>query len=182
MSTWWWVDLNSLAPDALATLVATGAEVIRANSDKDESDTELCILAALDRGATSIRLLGALGGSRVDHELANVALLAHPRLDGIDAAIEDGATTIRRIGTTDGGGSADISGSAGDVVTLLPIDHPVEGVTTIELRYPLQSEALTPGPARGLSNVMLGPTCGVRTVRGRLLVIHTRQSTPKGNP
>ncbi len=75
-----------------------GPKSIRASSDKDESDTELCILTALDRGATSIRLLGALGGSRVDHELANVALLAHPRLDGIDAAIVDGATTIRRIG------------------------------------------------------------------------------------
>jgi thiamine pyrophosphokinase len=172
-------DLDSLAPDALATLVAAGAEVIRARSDKDESDTELCILAALDRGATSIRLLGAMGGIRVDHELANVALLTHPRLDGVDAAIVDGATTIRRIGTADGPASLVITGAPGDVVTLLPISR-VDAVTTSRLRFPLRAEALTPGPARGLSNVMLDDSAEVHTGRGCLLIIHIRRSTLEG--
>jgi thiamine pyrophosphokinase len=174
-------DLDSLAPDALSALVADGAEVIRANADKDESDTELCILTALDRGATSIRLLGALGGSRLDHELANVALLAHPRLDGIDAAIVDGTTTIRRLGTVSGPGSATILGAPGDVVTLLPIGR-VDAVTTSRLRYPLHAESLTPGPARGLSNVMLDDSAEVHTVRGCLLLIHIRQTTPERTP
>ena len=91
----------------------TAPRCIRARPDKDESDTELCLLTALDRGATHIRLLGALGGTRIDHELANVSLLAHPRLDGIDVRIEDGPATIVRIGTPDGPGSIVLAGAPG---------------------------------------------------------------------
>jgi thiamine pyrophosphokinase len=173
-------DLDSLDAEDLAALVAAGAEVIRARPDKDESDTQLCLIAALERGATHIRILGALGGSRVDHQLANVSLLALPLLDGLDVRIEDGDTTIRRIGTADGPGTIDLVGHPGDLVTLLPVDSRVEGVTTHDLRYPLHAEALTPGPARGLSNVMSSGAARVQTARGRLLVIHTRQTSPEG--
>jgi len=175
-------DLDSLGASDLADLVAAGAQVLRADTGKEESDTELCLLAAIERGATHIRLLGALGGSRLDHELANVGLLAHPRLDGLDVAIVDGATTIRRIGTVAGQGSLDLMGAPRDIVTLLAVDSPVTGVTTHHLRYPLHREPLTPGPARGLSNEMLEDTCGIETVRGRLLVIHTRQPNQEGRP
>ncbi len=175
-------DLDSLDAADLAALVADGAEVIRARPDKDESDTELCLLTALDRGATHIRLLGALGGTRIDHELANVSLLAHPRLDGVEVRIEDGPATIQRMGTADGPGSIMLTGAPGDLVTLLPVDGRVDGVTTHDLGYPLSAEPLTPGPARGLSNVMSAGRARVETVRGRLLVIHTRQTTPEGIP
>jgi len=175
-------DLDSLGAADLDDLVAWGATVLRAHSDKDESDTELCLLAALERGATRIRLLGALGGPRIDHELTNVWLLAHPRLDGIDIAILDGATTIQRLGTPDGPGTLVLEGTAGDIVTLLAIDDPVEGVVTHHLRYPLAAESLTPGPARGLSNVMLDGIARIEIRRGRLLVIHTRQSTNEETP
>ena len=74
-------------------------------------------------------------------------------------------------------------GAPGDLVTLLPIDGLVEGVTTHDLRYPLRAEPLTPGPARGLSNVMSRRRRPRRRPqRGRLLVIHTRQTTPEGTP
>lgn len=175
-------DLDSLESVDLDELVARGAAVLRAHPDKDESDTELCVLTALDRGATQIRILGALGGPRIDHELANLSLLAHPRLDGIDIAVVDGTVTIWRMGTADGPGSLSLAGVAGDVVTLLAIDDPVEGVTTHHLQYSLRAEPLTPGPARGLSNVMLEGSARVETRRGRLLVIHTRQITQEETP
>jgi thiamine pyrophosphokinase len=168
-------DLDSIDAAVLDELAATGSEVRRAGEDKDESDTELALLAALDLGARSIVLLGALGGERIDHELANLLLLAHPRLDGRDAAIVDGGTTIVRIGNDQGGGTIELAGSAGDLVTLLPFTGPVEGVTTHGLRYPLRGEVLVPGPARGLSNELLGRSARVTTSRGRLLVIHTRR-------
>jgi thiamine pyrophosphokinase len=91
-------------------------------------------------------------------------------------AIVDGATTVRRIGTHDGPGSVTVDGRAGDLLTLLPLAGPVEGVTTHGLRYPLVAEPLLPGPARGLSNQLLETTATVTTVRGRLLVIHTRRT------
>ncbi len=170
-------DLDSIEPAALARLETAGAEVRRARPDKDESDTELAILTAHERVTGPIVVLGALGGARMDHELANVLLLAHPRLGGRDVTILEQDTTIRCIGTDTGPGRVALTGEPGDLVTLLAIGGPVEGVTTHELRYPLRAETLIPGPARGLSNELLGTTASVTTVRGRLLVIHTRRPT-----
>lgn len=170
-------DLDSLDPATLAALEAAGAVVRRAAPDKDESDTELALLAALERCRGPLVVLGALGGPRLDHELANLLLLAHPRLDGRDVAIVDQRTTVRRIGTHDGTGSATVTGRPGDLLTLLPLAGVVEGVTTHGLRYPLAGEPLEPGPARGLSNELLGPVASVTTARGRLLLVHTRSDT-----
>jgi thiamine pyrophosphokinase len=175
-------DLDSIEPAALVRLEAVGAEVRRASPDKDESDTELAILTALERVSGPIVVLGALGGVRIDHELANVLLLAHPRLDGRDVAILERATTIRRAGTDTGPAAVTLTGERGDLVTLLPIGGPVEGVTTHDLRYPLHAETLTPGPARGLSNELLGSSASVTSVRGRLLVIHIRGRIQEDSP
>jgi thiamine pyrophosphokinase len=172
-------DLDSLSGADLERLRAAGSTVERAARDKDESDTELALQAAIERGAAPITILGALGGSRLDHELANLLLLAHPGLDGHDVSIMDGDTRAWRIGTAEGRGRADIVGAPGDLLTLLPLAGPVDGVTTHELRYPLRAECLPPGPARGLSNELLAPTASVTTERGRLLVIHTRRTQPQ---
>jgi thiamine pyrophosphokinase len=175
-------DLDSIDADVLERLRTDGAEVLRAERDKDESDTELALHVALDRGLQPIVIVGALGGTRIDHELANLLLLAHPRLDGVDVALLDGGTTIRRIGTDAGPGSVELTGAPGDLATLLALAGAVEGVTTRGLRYPLRSETLPPGPARGLSNEMLDTTAGVTTTRGRLLVIHTRDMPTEDTP
>ncbi len=60
-----------------------------ARPDKDESDTELAVLEAVRLGATRITVLGALGGPRLDHELANVWLLALDALGGVPTALLD---------------------------------------------------------------------------------------------
>ena len=65
--------------------------MLRAAPDKDESDMELAVLEAVRRGATRITVLGALGGPRVDHALANVWLLAHPGLAGVEVTLLDAA-------------------------------------------------------------------------------------------
>ncbi len=175
-------DLDSLAPTDLDRLAAAGTSIQRASPDKDESDTELAIRAALDAGSTRITLVGALGGERLDHALANLLLLAHPMLDDVEATIVDREVRIQRTGTTDGPGTIELDGRPGDLVTLLPIAGVVEGVVTDGLRYPLRAEDLQPGPARGLSNVMSRPTAQVRTRRGRLLVIHTRPTSMEDTP
>ena len=169
-------DLDSIRPDTLERLRTLGVAVERAPVDKDESDTELCLRAALSRGATAIRLVGALGGQRVEHSVANVLLLAHPMLDGVDVAIVAPPSRIRRVGTEAAGGSLVIPGTPGDHVSLMAADTVVEGVRTDGLRYPLHDEPLRPGPARGLSNELLGAEARVSVRRGRLLVIHTLAS------
>ena len=179
-------DADSLSEDDLQRLRDRGTAVELYPADKDESDTELCVRAALERGATRIVIFGALGGSRVEHGVANQLLLAAPLLDGVDMTILHAGTSIRRIGTVEGPGAAEIVGAATDFVSLLPLDDPVTGISTDGLRYPLGLEPLALGSTRGLSNELLGSHATVTSTGGRLLVIHTPRpagtAEPRGDP
>ncbi len=154
----------------------TPARVERAPPDKDESDTELAVLAALRRGADGIVVVGALGGERIDHALANIGLLALPALAGHSAIILDDRQRLSLVRAPGPDGSAAtraIPGRIGDVVSLLPWAGTVLGVTTRGLAYPLDDEPLPAGPARGLSNVRTDADASVRVRDGLLLVIES---------
>jgi thiamine pyrophosphokinase len=166
-------DLDSVDAGTLRRLKAAGVTVRRARVDKDESDAELAVLAAVEAGATRLTLLGAFGGPRLDHALANVWLLALPALVGREAVLLDGRTRVRLMQAEDDPDPArlDLRGRAGDVVTLLPFAGAAAGITTHGLRYPLAEESLVPGPARGLSNVRDDENAWVELSAGALLVI-----------
>jgi len=165
----WVGDGDSIAETALAELDAAGTSIRRYSTDKDETDAELALLAAVDAGAERITILGALGGARIDHELGNLWLLALPSLGGRDVRLLDAAARVRLIGA----GSLDLAGRTGDTVSLLPFAGDAIGVTTSGLRYPLTDEPLLAGPARGLSNLRVAETASVTLTAGRLLVIET---------
>jgi len=177
----WVGDGDSLGPDGLAVLRARGIPIDLAQTDKDESDTELALLSAIGAGATDLTILGALGGHRFDHTLANVGLLAHPSLEGRTARLLDADSRVSLlVGRGEGAPpvAATLEGRPGDVVSLLPLLNDAEGVTTEGLRYPLRDETLAVGPARGLSNVRLGAMATVSVRSGRLLVIETAATLP----
>jgi thiamine pyrophosphokinase len=165
-------DGDSLPSQRADEMRASGAEVIVHPAAKDESDTELALLEAVRRGATRIWIVGALGGSRLEHAVANLLLLSLPELADIDARVVDGWSEMRVIGHG-GAAAANIDGAPRDYVSLLPLSDSVEGVTTRDLLYPLVNATLRQGPARGLSNELTGPSATVTTTRGRLAVIHT---------
>jgi thiamine pyrophosphokinase len=167
-------DLDSVSPAALDVAVASGATVEAHPTDKDATDLELALLAALARGATTVRVLGAHGG-RVDHYLANVLLLASPRFASarIDAQLGEAHVTVVRDRAT-------LVGAPGGLCSLLPIGGPAVGVTTAELRYPLRRETLEPGSTRGVSNEFLTAEAAVSLEAGVLLAVVpiTRAPTP----
>lgn len=165
----WVGDGDSIEADELAAIAAAGIPVQRSPVDKDESDTELALLAALDAGAARITILGALGGARLDHELANVWLLGHPRLVGCDVRLLDAAVRMRLVGP----GRADLGGRIGDLVSLLPFAGDATGLVTEGLRFPLRDESLRSGPSRGLSNVRVSSEASLMVGSGRILVVET---------
>jgi thiamine pyrophosphokinase len=69
--------------------------VDRAPVDKDESDTELAVRAALDRRRAAIAILGALGGPRLDHALANSRSWRFPELRGVDVRLIAAEARVR---------------------------------------------------------------------------------------
>lgn len=169
----WVGDGDSLGAAAIEALRAAGVPITLAKADKDESDTELAVLEAIAAGATDLTILGALGGRRLDHAIANISLLGHPRLVGRSARLLDATTRITLLTGAAGSSEHRFDGRAGDLVSLFPYAGTVEGVTTDGLRYPLRDESLELGPARGLSNVRLGPSAAISVRKGRLLVVES---------
>jgi thiamine pyrophosphokinase len=172
----WVGDGDSLGEVGIAELEAAGVPVHRARPDKDESDTELAALAALELGATQLTVLGALGGPRVDHALANLGLLSMPELAHLGVRLVAADARVRCLqapASDDGPASLDLAGRVGDLVSLLPIGADAEGVTTRGLVFPLRDEPLLLGRTRGLSNIREASDAAVVLRRGRLLVVET---------
>jgi thiamine pyrophosphokinase len=172
----WVGDGDSIGVEALAALEAAGVPIERSPADKDESDTELAIRAAVRLGHAGIVILGALGGPRIDHTLANVGLLAMPELAGRSVTILDGRARIALVRAPGADGrpvERQLPGPTGALVSLLPMGDGVEGVTTRGLAFPLADEPLPAGRARGLSNVRTAPDAAIVVRRGLLLVVES---------
>jgi thiamine pyrophosphokinase len=168
-------DGDSLAAGELDSLRAAGVEIEAWPTAKDASDLELAVDRALRADPRRIVLLGAFGGGRLDHLLANVWLLGLPALQGHDVMALDATTRVRLL---TGPGGAELSGRPGDLVTLIPFGDEAVGVTTEGLAYPLRDEPLPVGPSRGLSNVRSEPKAVVSVRAGRLLIIETHVEEP----
>lgn len=161
-------DMDSLTAAELAQFKAAGAEIIQHRQEKDETDLELALRHCRRIGASSITILGALGG-RFDQALANILLLTLPELSDMRIQIVAGDQSARLLRP----GSHRLEGARGDTVSLIPLGAAAEGITTSALQYPLADESLRLGPARGISNVMLNDTARVDFRAGLLLLVHT---------
>lgn len=172
----WVGDGDSLGEAGIGALEAAGIPVDRSPFEKDESDTELAVLAALRRSPAAIVILGALGGPRLDHALANLALLAMPELRATDVRLLAADVRVRLLtgpAADRSPGTLTISGRAGDLVSLFPVGGDATGVTTTGLAYPLADEPLLVGRSRGLSNRRTSDAATITLGSGRLLVVET---------
>lgn len=158
-------DLDSVADAPLATAVRSGARVEQYPTDKDATDLELALHTAATLGATHVRVIGGAGG-RIDHFLANLLLLASPDFAPlhVDAYMGDAHVTVVR-------GQAELTATAGSLLTLLALGAPARNVRTQGLRYPLKGEDLFPGSTRGVSNEFADTDATVELDDGVLLAI-----------
>jgi thiamine pyrophosphokinase len=161
-------DLDSLAGPALQQARKHTSQFIQAPIEKDETDTELAIQIALQQGATTITLLGGLGGARFDHTMANVQLLVG--FADIPIRIIDGPAVCWLLR---GPGQSSIHGHVDDLLSLLPLTDETTNIKTQGLYYPLHGETLSFGKPRGVSNHLTQPTASVSLTTGLLLLIHT---------
>jgi thiamine pyrophosphokinase len=158
-------DFDSASPESVAVAEAAGTRVERHPQEKDATDLELALDLAAAMSPERILVLAGTGG-RVDHELASLLLLGSDRYASaeVDALVGTARVHVIR-------GERSLEGAPGELVTLLALHGPAEGVTTEGLAYPLRGETLEAGSSRGVSNVFAAGTARISLERGVLLAI-----------
>ena len=161
-------DFDSVSGVDFADFATAGVEIVRFPTEKDMTDSELAIEIALERGCSSIVLLGALG-TRLDHSVSNLFLLKKLLDKGIDATIADEHNEVKLISD-----SIMLTSEEDTFITLLPLAGSAKGVTTRGLHYPLENATLEVGSSRGVSNRFSEDMAQVNVKEGYLLVIKAR--------
>ena len=158
-------DFDSASDGAVAKAAEAGTRIERHPAAKDATDLELALdaAAALDPGRVVV--LGALEG-RLDHLLSALLSLGATRYAGfeLDALLDRATVHVIRYERL-------LRGERGELLSLLPLHGPAEGVTTDGLVYPLRGETLPPGSSRGVSNVFAAEEARVTLERGVLLAV-----------
>ena len=117
-------------------------------AEKDATDLELALDVAL--AMSPRRILVLAGERRPARPPARDA--APPRLGPLrERARSTRSSAMRRVHVVRG--ERALEGEPGELLSLLALHGPAEGVTTEGLAYPLRGETLEPGSSRGVSNV-----------------------------
>ena len=159
-------DLDSLDEVTRQRLKHAGTRFITYPTRKDYTDLELAIGFALDRGASAITIVGALGG-RWDQSLANILLLPLPHLERVTARIIDHNLSISVVRDR-----AEITGRVGDTLSLIALQGDAHGVTIEGCEYPLTDAVLPFGASLGISNVLAQPMATITVQHGLILAVH----------
>ncbi len=158
-------DMDSIDEGVAGRLAGAGVPMRQLPVEKDETDLEIALRAALERGAAEVVIAGALG-ARIDHTLGNLALLALPELAGVRACIVDGGQTIWLVR-----GRLTVWGEPGDTLSLIPFGGDACGVTVTGVHWPLEGADLPLGPSLSISNRLEEDRADIAVREGVLLAI-----------
>jgi thiamine pyrophosphokinase len=158
-------DFDSLSAIDIDELEAAGVTVTRFPTNKDATDTELAVLAALDAGATEITLLCTWGG-RSDHAIGTLALLAHPRCSAAAVVILDEQTRTQLLRS---GAALTLRGNIERTISITPWGGDAI-VSATGVRWTLNSAELIAGSTRGISNVATATESVITAHNGAVLV------------
>ncbi len=138
--------------------------------EKDETDTQIAITLAVEKGAEEIVVLGGTG-SRIDHLLANIHLLMVPLLREIKAYILDRNNKVYLQNKTF---SVEKNQVYGNYFSLIPLDGTVKGVTLTGFKYNTEFVDFECGSSLGVSNEVLMDVGKVAFSQGVFVVIEAR--------
>ncbi len=129
-------DFDSLTPmyqKTLSDLEERGIPVFRLKPQKDETDTQEAFRCARENGAKEVVLLGATG-TRLDHVMGNLGLLALARSYGVGLTILDPHNRIRVVSSPLEMNKRELFGK---YISFFPLGETVEGLTLQGFAYPL---------------------------------------------
>ena len=145
------------------------ADCIRVPVEKDDTDTQLAVRLALERGATDITLIAGLGG-RVDHTLSTLAILEELEQKKVRAILTDGHNRVRFLRA----GSLLIARDARfRYLSLIVATDRARGVTVEGCKYPLRNALLHRRNQYAISNEIVGAAALIAVRRGAVYVIES---------
>ena len=150
-----------------------GVEMHAYSWEKDYTDTEIAARAAVERGCRRIDFLGATG-SRFDHMLSNVQILAMLLEQGIIGRILDPCNRITvhresfRIRKAD---------QWGKYVSFFAWGGDVHNLTLTGFHFPMKGGTVTADSSRTVSNQIEEEYAEVTFADGTLLMVESKDST-----
>lgn len=140
--------------------------------EKDDTDTQIAVKLALELKSDEIYILGGMG-SRVDHILANIRVLAVPARKGVPCFLVDPWNRIRVAAKPL---ILSRRESVGQYVSLFALGGQVEGLTLTGFKYPLVDYDLAGDNPMGVSNEIKGEKAEIFFRKGLLVVAESRDS------
>lgn len=151
--------------------IPDGIECLRVPAEKDDTDTQLAVKVAIERGAWEIVIVGGLSG-RLDHTLSTLSILEDlwKRKEGrIYATLTDGKNRVRYIR----GSGAILPRSQYRYFSLIAADDIVKGVTLEGCKYPLKNGRISRRHQWAVSNEIEGNCALIEISRGGVWVIES---------
>jgi thiamine pyrophosphokinase len=149
--------------------IPPGCRVLKAEREKNETDTFLCLQCGMEAGCGSFAVAGGIGG-RLDHTVANLQLLFYAVRRGFPMWMMDRDNRVTAMGP----GKIHIQCLDGFKLSVLAYAGRCEGVTLEDVKYPLCEAVLTDDFPLGISNEFMGPEAVIRLKSGYLLVFLSR--------
>ncbi len=146
--------------------IPEGAKVIRHNPEKNQTDGEISVEYAIEKGYKEITLYCALGG-RLDHTLGNFALLKLAHEKGAQAKIADDKVNIYYAED-----SFSLKVKKDDIISVLPFGGDALVENSEGLYYPLHNLLLKTFDTRGVSNIAAKDEFSLKIAKGGVLVFH----------
>ena len=158
-------DFDSLTEEQFQFFQKKGSEIIRYPQEKDETDGELALKYCKEKGWKEIIIIGFEGG-RLDQQLTNIFLLEYAYKNGIKAlfkepGLEMGLVDRKKV----------FLRKRGAIISLIPLDEVVKGVSISGCRYSLNSDPLFRYKSRGISNIIEQEKAIITADQGQLLYI-----------
>ena len=151
--------------------IPDGIECLRVPAEKDDTDTQLAVKVAIERGAKEIVIVGGLSG-RLDHTLSTLSILEDlwKRKEGrIYATLTDGKNRVRYIR----GSGTILPRSQYRYFSLIAADDLVKGVTLEGCKYPLKNGRISRRHQWAVSNEIKGNCALIEISRGGVWVIES---------
>lgn len=162
-------DFDSIDPQIIDILTHDPRiEVDEFVAEKDETDTHLAIMKAIDIGSTHIDLIGGTG-SRMDHTLANIHIMMIPLRKKVNCRVIDKNNIISLMDVNTSFYKNDYK-----YISLVPLTDQVSGITTKGLKYPLSGYTMKKGISIGVSNEFIEDQAEISIEKGILMVIRSR--------